>query len=180
MKLPRFSIAWVMTIIIVAALDFAVIRAFLGMESDIGVLMVVGAMPMASLLLLGIPSLAWKFSGRGKPHPFLIGFEAVGWPTVLFYTVSTILFPGSLAEDIVAVMLWLPIDFNTPFWKSWWASAGCEAFLLLMPQLVPALIGGWLTQRFEIRISIRRRTTDPHPQIRPSDACEVVPSILTV
>ncbi len=70
MNLPRFSIAWIMAIIVIVAIDFAAIRALYG-TGALGGLIAIGSIPMAGILTLGIPSLIKGFSGRGKVRPFL-------------------------------------------------------------------------------------------------------------
>jgi hypothetical protein len=61
MKMPQFSIAWIITVVGVIAIDLAAIRAIDGMDW-IGLLIVSGSMPMASILVLGIPSVVRGFS----------------------------------------------------------------------------------------------------------------------
>ena len=79
MNLPRFSIAWIMAIIVIVAIDFAAIRAVDGTGTLVGGLIAIGSIPMAGILILGIPNLINGLSGRGKVRPFLNGFEVVGW-----------------------------------------------------------------------------------------------------
>ena len=50
--MPRFRIAWVMIFVAIAALDFAAIRAFF-VSGDVA-LLVLGALPMANILAVGI------------------------------------------------------------------------------------------------------------------------------
>jgi hypothetical protein len=166
-KLPRFSIAWIMTIVVVAAIDFAAIRALDGTNTIIGGLMAIGSMPMAGILVLGILSLVRAIMGRGEIRPFLIGFEVVGWTVLLLYTGSPILFPESVAGaiDSAALSLMRLIGLDTvggldPSWQLF----GLFLFvlILLLPQLAFALIGSWLNQRFRIRIIIERRRATGH------------------
>jgi hypothetical protein len=99
MNLPRFSIAWIMAIIVIVAIDFAAIRAVDVTGTLVGGLIAVGSIPMAGILMLGIPSLVNGLSRRGKVRPFLNGFEGVGWTTLFVYTGSAILFPESIAGE---------------------------------------------------------------------------------
>ena len=69
---PRFRIAWVMVAVAIAALNLAVIRVLLG--SPVGELVVLGALPMANVLAVG---LLIGLRRRGS-RPFLLGFEAFG------------------------------------------------------------------------------------------------------
>jgi hypothetical protein len=162
MRLPRFSIAWIMASIVMAAIDLAAIRALDGTNTVIGALIVIGSIPMASILVLGIPSLVGRSKGQGKPRPFLVGFEVVGWAVLLVYTGSAMLFPESVAGafDLSAQFLMRLIGLDTaigsgPAWELF--GLFVVVLLLLLPQLFVSLVGGWLNQRFEIRITIRRR-----------------------
>jgi hypothetical protein len=56
--MPRIKIVWMMAIIVIAAIDLAAIRATSGMRSDIGVLIIFGSMPMASILVRSV-SVKW-------------------------------------------------------------------------------------------------------------------------
>ncbi len=168
MKLPRISIAWVMEIVILVAVDLAAFRAAFRAANGttslppigtlIGVLVVYGAMPMASILVFGIPTLIKMFRRNDKSRPFLMGFEAAGWEIVLTYTVASVLspfwvagnlellagevvqlIPASMRESIVVVMLLM--------------------LLIMLPQLAVALMGGWFNWKFKISITVERRRT---------------------
>jgi hypothetical protein len=154
MKMPRFTIAWIMVIIVVAAIDLAAIRALDGTRSLIRGLLVWGSMPMASILVLGIPSVIRGLSGSGKIHPFLIRFELVGWTVLLVYTGSAILFPefvGELVQHLLESSD-LPLVSGTNPLVLFYV-----VLIPLLPQLALALVGGWLNQLFKIRITIERR-----------------------
>jgi hypothetical protein len=162
MNLPRFSIAWIMAIIVIVAIDFAAIRALSSTGTLVGVLIAIGSIPMAGILMLGIPSLIKGLSGRGKVRPFLNGFEGVGWTILFVYTGSAILFPESIAgqfesvlNSLMKVMGWDAADTSDASWQLFWLFVAI--LILLLPQSVIALIGGWLNQRFEFRITIKRR-----------------------
>jgi hypothetical protein len=162
MNLPRFSIAWFLAIIVIVAIDFAAIRALDGTGSLVGGLIAFGSIPMAGILMLGIPSLIKGLSGRGKVRPILNGFEGVGWTIFFVCTGSAILFPESIAgrwesvlNSLAKVMGWDAADTSDASWQLFWLFVGI--LILLLPQSVIALIGGWLNQRFGIRITIKRR-----------------------
>jgi hypothetical protein len=166
MKMPRLTIAWIMSSVVVAAINLAAIRALDGTSTLVGWLFVLGAMPMASILVLGIPSLVRGFSGRGKIRPFLIGFEAVGWTVLLIYTSTAVLFPVSVGRVVEWVVNSVFIFFGIDFGSVRGLDAALELFVLflfllipLVPQLAIALVGGWLNQRFKFRITIEPRRT---------------------
>jgi hypothetical protein len=166
MKLPRFSIASIMAIVVIAAIDFAAIRALDGTSAEWAGLIAFGSLPMASILVIGIPSLVKGFWGRGKFHPFLIGFEVVGWTVLLAYTGASMLFPSFINETLSKGMGALGIaESPDPVWQVWMILA--VVLFLLLPQLVAALIGGWLNQRFQIRIIIERRLATGHETLSP-------------
>jgi hypothetical protein len=172
MKLPRFSIAWIMAIIVIAAINLAAIRALDGTNTIIGALIVVGSMPMASILMLGIPNLVRGLTGRGKIRPFLAGFEGVGWTVLLVYTVSAILFAEWVAGE-VDLFVQFPMNLigrdaaneSDPAWQL--VGLFVVVLLLLLPQLFFALVGGWLNQRFKITIAIERRQATGLETMRP-------------
>jgi hypothetical protein len=155
-RLPRFSIAWMMAIVVVVAIDFAVCAALSEMRSESAELILFCAMPMASLLMLGLPSIALACVRRGKIHPFLVGFELMGWLLVVLCGVCAVLFRESFVYDIEIAISWFPLGANFNFWGGWLAFA-YVVFVTLVPQLVLSLVAGCLCQRFEIRILIRRR-----------------------
>jgi hypothetical protein len=154
MKMPRFSIAWVMTVIVIAAVDSAAFPWLLMTNSVICWLLILGSIPMASILMFGIPSMARGFFGRGGIQPFLVGFERVGWTILLIYTGGAILLPQSVSKttDLFSEFILksvLRLDaYDTLY------NLVSTILILLLPQLVAALIGGWLNQRLESRTSI--------------------------
>jgi hypothetical protein len=100
MNLPRFSIAWIMAIIVIVAIDFAAFRALDGTSTLVGGLIAIGSIPMTGILMLGIPSLIKGLSRRGRLRPFLNGFEGVGWTILFVYTDGAILFALGIRNRI--------------------------------------------------------------------------------
>src|SRR5262245_2481835 len=87
MRLPRFRIAWLMVAVAIAGLNFGVIRAMLAPGMGVrGDLLVVGALPMANVLVAGL------LIARQRPRsrPFLQGFEAFGTMALALYVVLAI------------------------------------------------------------------------------------------
>jgi hypothetical protein len=87
-KPPRFRIAWGMVAVAIAALDFGAIRPFLGHRTNVldqqrGILLLLGALPMAHVLAVGI-LVGQKRSGS---RPRFIGFEAFGAMALAFFVV---------------------------------------------------------------------------------------------
>jgi uncharacterized protein YggT (Ycf19 family) len=143
-KVPRFRIAWVMVAVAIAALDFAAIRALSGW----GHRLLLGALPMANVLAVGI------LLGQQSPgsHPFLLGFEAFGAMALAFYVALVSFFPDSY-EPIGSYLALLVepmekfIGRNRPFILI--PIAYFVAIIMLgWPQVAFALIGGFLSRRF--------------------------------
>jgi hypothetical protein len=153
--MPRFRIAWVMVAIAIAALDFAVMRACFDIPEVS--LLVLGALPMANVLAVGM------VIGQKRPEsrPFLLGFEAFGvMALVLFVAVAVAslfldnyrLITSYLTPVIGSIEK--SIGPNRPFV---FIPIGLFAMVVMLgwPQLVFALIGGSLSRRFKITITRR-------------------------
>jgi hypothetical protein len=81
MRLPRLRISmrWLMLVVALAAVNFAILRGVSTARIDIGIAFV--TLPMASILLLAAPR-AW---GGNTTRRFWIGFEMAGWSMVLLF-----------------------------------------------------------------------------------------------
>jgi hypothetical protein len=146
-KVPRFRIAWLMVFVAIAALDFRAIRAVSDIRSrtnNNGIdILVLGALPMANVLAVGLLT-----SLRRRGHrPFLLGFEAFGAAALVLY----IALVGFFAEEAVMPYLYLilkplerTIGLHTPIFYS------ITAVMLGLPQLAFALIGGVLSRQVGI------------------------------
>lgn len=80
MRGSRFRIASVMAIIAIAALDIAVIRAIPVIGAPKSELLVLGALPMANVLAVGLLILRPRSGSR----PFLLGFVGFGAMALAF------------------------------------------------------------------------------------------------
>jgi hypothetical protein len=149
-KVPRFRIAWVMVAVAIAALDFGAIRAMFGFLA--GHLLLLGALPMANVLAVGI------LFGQQRPgtRPFLLGFEAFGAMALAFYVASVSFFPDSygLIWSFYIAPLWVKpmvkvVGRGQPFVLNLIACFGI-VIMLGWPQVAFALIGGSLSRRFRI------------------------------
>jgi hypothetical protein len=152
--MPRFRIAWVMVAIAIAALDFAAIRAFFDIP-ELG-LLVLGALPMANVLAVGI------LIGQRHPgsRPFLLGFEAFGaMALALFVAValaSLFLDNYKLIHSYLAPVI-LPIESIGQDRPLVFLPIVLFAYVVMLgwPQVAFALIGGFLSRRFKITITRR-------------------------
>ena len=153
--MPRFRIAWVMVAIAIAALDFAAIRAFF-VSGEVA-LLVLGALPMANILAVGILIAQQRPGSR----PFLLGFEAFGAMALALFVAVVVasLFLDNyrlITSYLTPVILSIEksIGPNRPFV---FIPIGLFAMVVMLgwPQLVFALIGGSLSRRFKITITRR-------------------------
>jgi hypothetical protein len=150
-KMPRFRIAWGMVAVAIAALDFAAIRASLDIRE--AVLLVLGALPMANVLAVGILIAQQRPGSR----PFLLGFEAFGAMALALY---------------VGLLSWRPRGLVIPYLLSLIRvleqAVGRDRPFVFIPilcfgsvvmlgwsQVAFALIGGFLCRKF--RVTITRR-----------------------
>ena len=158
MRLPRFRIAWVMVAVAIAALDFGAIRALLARHANVlddqrGILLLLGALPMANVLAVGM------LIGHRRPgsRPFLMGFEAFGAMALAFFIALGSCFPREIL--MLAVMPFVdPIERaigpGRPF-----VSIPIQLFVAVVMlgglQAAFAVIGGFLSRRFKITITRR-------------------------
>jgi hypothetical protein len=154
-KAPCFRIAWIMVAVAIIAVDFGAIRAATGAGTWLAVgLLLVGALPMANVLVVGMLIARQRLRSR----PFLLGFEGFGAIALALYiylATSSPLSPLS-AEGPIESYLRLAFDpLNAvirpygPFVRSA-IQLLVGVLMLIGPQLVFALIGGFLSRRFTI------------------------------
>jgi hypothetical protein len=139
----------------IAALDFAAIREML--DSPTVSFLVLGTLPMANVLAVGM------LVGQRRPgsRPFLLGFEVFGaMALALFVDLASLLPYGDGLMNSYLSPLIEPMEKfigrDRPFVFIPTACLGCVA-MLGWPQLAFALIGGFLSRRFKITITITRR-----------------------
>ena len=157
MKLYRVSMATMMGAVATAALDFWVMRSLDPGSPDMlpHFLFATGVMPVASLLMLvGLIS-APRLFRSGELSSFVIGFEALGWTAVFAfvtcYSIATKTFMEG-AEAVAATCRPFLIDYlkDLPAWAGWAFEFGFASILFSLPQLLLALLGGWLAHRVGI------------------------------
>jgi hypothetical protein len=181
MRRPRFSIAGLMAIVVLAALDCAAFRALTGPRNGLaGNLFAYGVLPMANILAFGLPPLPGWRPGRGELHPFWGGFEVFGWAALLLSSAGAILTPGLMASYTETVLGPLGPAFDrmgydpqSPAWLL--AEALVLGSVLLLPLLLVALLGGWLSSRFRVKVVIERRRTRGTGSGRVADPGAIVP-----
>ena len=158
MRVPRFRIAWVMVAVAIAALDFAAIRALLARHANVlddqrGILLLLGALPMANVLAVGM------LIGQRRPgsRPFLLGFEVFGAMALAFFIALATCFSREVVVPYFAPFV-APVEwFIGPGRPYVYIPVGglVVAVVLVGPQVVFALVGGVLSRRFKITITPR-------------------------
>jgi hypothetical protein len=157
MKAPRVRIAWIMIGVAIAALDFGAIRAFLdprmnGPGRPPGILLLLGALPMTNVLAVGM------LIGQRRPasRPFLLGFEAFGVTALVLFIALAICFPREVVIPYFAPFV-APVERFIGPGRPFYIPIGglVVAVVLVGPQMVFALVGGFLSRRFKV-IIVRR------------------------
>ena len=99
MKLPSFSIAEMMAIVAIVALDCLVLRVAI----DIGIpYLILSGSPMQIALVIGLLLIFRRRRQTEKPFSFLIGFEVVGWMGHVIYVVLCLQAVGEMGRHIGA------------------------------------------------------------------------------
>ena len=149
----RCTIAGLMALVGLAALDSMAIRAPLSGRPIVATLLLLGGLPMANLLAIGLlPLLLGRPGGRGA-RPSIVGFEVVGWATLLLYASFASHRPEALREAVVVALGSVRIHGNAAFLSA-------VVMALLLPQISLSLLGGWLNGRCNVRFAI------PWPTVR--------------
>jgi hypothetical protein len=152
-RLPRFRIAWVMIFVAVAAINFAAVRAVLANPGPTSELLALGAMPMASVLLMGI------LAGIRRPdrHPFLLGFTSFGVIGLSLYVLMAVNFADAtigpyLEQFLEPIVQIIGRDQSAIFILTVYSIA---VVLLGWPQVAFALLGGFVSRRYKITVTRR-------------------------
>jgi hypothetical protein len=150
MKVPRFSFVWVMAFVALAALNFAVFRAAGDAHSKTGVLLAVGAMPMASVLAIGL-IIGYRRHGS---RPFLLGFESFGAVALALFAVLAASFGKKMLDSYIMIFIEPLPKILGPAQSLFHIPIACVA--LGLPQVAFALMGGFLSRKYRITITKRQ------------------------
>ncbi len=157
MKMPRFRLVWLMVAVAIAAIDFAAIRATVGPGAGlVAAYLLVGALPMANVLVVGM-LIARKRPGS---RPFLLGFEVFGAIALALYIHVAMSSPRNSEWPIewYLRLVFDPLNAVTASYQPLVHEAiglFVGVLVLIGPQLVFALIGGFLSRRFKITVTRR-------------------------
>jgi hypothetical protein len=146
MKVPRFRIAWLIVFVALAALNFAVLRAA---GNATGALLALGAMPMATVLAIGL-IIGYRRDGS---RPFLLGFESFGAMALALFAVLVACFGAKMLESYSRTFvdpLSKIIGPDQPL-----IHTPVAYVALALPQVTFALMGGFLSRKYRITITKR-------------------------
>jgi hypothetical protein len=160
MKYFRFSISTLMAVVLVVALDCMAINMLIVrplFRVPLSELILLGALPMANILAIGLLRLWADRNERGQTRPLLVGFEICGWVTLLVFLTCAVLATESFHDGVGALLRSLSLRPGDPLFL-----IGAVAILLL-PQLALASVGGWSIRsyRIEVKIVVERRAAEP-------------------
>ncbi len=148
MRLPYFSIAEMMAIIVIVALDCVEIR--MGQASPSLRCLIFGSMPMQNALMIGLLLMFQRRRLTEKPPPFLIGFVAVAGISLLIYVAVCVRASEALTWHLTCTLT--PLLSATGFQPYSTADYVCRYALatsyLTAPQLATALVAGWIYERW--------------------------------
>ena len=142
-----------MVFVALAALVITALRAAFDHPGPISELLVVGALPMATLVVIGLVI----GYGHRSSRPFILGFESFG---VLALALSVVVgcnfvaqrrgpYVGRWFADFVASITGWDTVPLTPI------SYSVAVAVLALPQVTFALIGGFLSRKYRITITKR-------------------------
>jgi hypothetical protein len=159
MKWYRFSISSLMAVVLVVALDCMALNMLIVrplFRVPLSELILLGALPMANILTIGLLRLWADRKGWGRTRPFLVGFEVCGWVTLLVFVTCAVLATDSF-HDVVGDILRSCLSPENPLFLI------LAVVILLLPQLALAVVGGWLIKnyRIEVKIVVQRRAAAP-------------------
>jgi hypothetical protein len=142
-----------MLVVALAALDLGAIRSMIVWKSMWGVLLVLGALPMANALAVALPI------GQHPPgdRPFLLGFVAFGAMALALYVATVSRFPREVTMLSIRPLTDLLVRTLGPDRPLALIAMQCAGGVVMLglPQWSFALMGGILARRH--RISIARR-----------------------
>jgi hypothetical protein len=143
----RCSMAGLMALVVIAALDCAAIRSPLSGRPLTAILLLLGALPMANILAVALLPLIQRHRARLERRACLVGFEIVGWVALLLYAFCAVHHSDFLLDIVLRPLRPIRVQGRSAF-----LTVVCMA--LLTPQLAPALLGGWLCGRYHLRVRI--------------------------
>ena len=140
MKFPRGSIAGLMILVVFAAANFAVVKGCLERPSVWKEMCLFGVLPMANLLAVGLLPWLRRRPDRAGIGGFRVGFEICGLLAMGAFLALSLRYTDYLFQ--------LPQSFFRPYLvlRPGLGLVSSALIIFLGPQIVFALVGGWLGQ----------------------------------
>lgn len=177
MKRFRVSIAVLMTIVALVAIDFAWFTQT-RLVTGTSKVAIIGVLFMGNILALVASHVASRRGGNG---PFAKGFLAFGSAAVFTYLGSVWMFPVFTIVWAEAVWEWALAQLTFSFLHKPTTTGNqamvaqlAPAAVICLPQLLFALMGGWLVQRRARRLAFNSRGFVPAKTNSTSGAGQVV------
>lgn len=163
-KLPRLTISNLMALVQLVALDIWAGKALRGVPlfvPDLSDLIIFGALPMASVLAIGLYPILRSRHEPKRDRPGMVGFEVGGLTALLVFLACSLILTRPLHHG-VGDLLRIGVPPPGPVFLT------AAVILLFLPQLAVALFGVWLYRRYDIQVKIRiERRTIPGPEPGP-------------
>jgi hypothetical protein len=150
MKLPRVSIAGLMTVVVFVAANCAIVKGITARPSVWNEVFILGVLPMANLLAVGLLPWLRRRPGRSRTDAFRVGFEVCGGLAMVIFFVLSVRYLDFVFQ--------LPQSFSRPYLvlRPGLGLVSAAFLIFVGPQLTFALLGGWLARWF-------RRNVDHQP-----------------
>jgi hypothetical protein len=163
MKRPRVPIAGLMAAVAAVAVNLSVMRSFATTPNSLPhFVFACGVLPIASILILVALFSAPNLLRGGWLSPFMIGFEASGWAVVFaFITWYSIATSAVIGHASAIATLIRPVI--SPYFEDSRSVArafvelGFATILFSLPQLLLALLGGWLVRKSGLTVRVEHR-----------------------
>jgi hypothetical protein len=138
MKLPRSSIAGLMTLVAFVAVNCAIVKGITSRPSVWNEVFILGVLPMANLLAVGLLPWLRRQPDRAGLGGFRVGFEVFGWAAMVAFLLLSLQFTDYFFAAPQSALA--PYVMLRP-------GLGLASFAVLIfvgPQLALAVLGGWL------------------------------------
>jgi hypothetical protein len=154
-----------MAAVAAVAINLAVMRSFDETRPDSlsHLFFASGVVPVGSVLLLLALFSAPNLARGGWLSPFVLGFETLGSVAVFAFITCYSMIPSAILEFTEWTGAWtrpilIPLFAGSPRWVQISIELGFGVIWFSLPQLMVALLGGWLnrklglTLRFDLRV----------------------------
>jgi hypothetical protein len=160
MRLPTITVAGLLWATAILTFDMAAVELLRRGTSwpSWEAKLLLAVLPSINALAIGLYLLARQLTIRGAGTPFLVGFEAAGWPAVAAALIAKLGFDNQMVQ----YERWAEAGLGA-IWKEYimwtgglthnhWAGIkfGFDVFAFAVPQLLLALFGGWATARLGV------------------------------